>query len=215
MPGLKDLRRPRGPLDDGPREPLAPPSPRDEFFSIWSHFGKQRFQMFSLTLLSLALSLTLLVSYVRLASSSRLVPFLYVIDRSGEVLALGTAHPIAADSDAVVYHALEEFTTGVRAVFRDPNAERYALKRAYAYLPGDNVLATSTGFLETYMARNDPRLLSEQFSRTAEIVSILKLPQKSSGNGNGGVSAVGSNGNGGSSTWRLRWRETTYPVGTA
>jgi len=127
-----------------------------------------------------------------------------VIDRSGEVLALGTAHPIAADSDAVVYHALEEFTTGVRAVFRDPNDERSALKRAYAYLPGDNVLATPTVFLEPYMARNDPRLLSEQFSRTAEIVSILKLPQKSS-----------SNGNGGSSTWRLRWRETTYPVGTA
>ena len=47
------------------REPLAPPSPRDEFFTLWSHFGKQRFQMFSITLVSLAISLTLLVSFVR------------------------------------------------------------------------------------------------------------------------------------------------------
>lgn len=187
------------------REPLAPPSPRDEFFTLWSHFGKQRFQMFSITLVSLAISLTLLVSYVRLAHASRFVPFLYVVDRSGEVLALGIAHPVSTDADAVVYHALEEFTTGVRAVFRDPNAERYALKKAYAYLPGDNPRATSTGFLETYMSNNDPRVLADRFSRTAEIVSILKIPQKSPDRG----------ANGQSSTWRIRWRETTYPVGTA
>jgi type IV secretion system protein VirB5 len=161
--------------------------------------------MFAITLLSLAMSLTLVVAYVRLAHASRFVPFLYVVDRSGEVLALGTPHPIANDADAVIYHALEEFTTAVRAVFRDPNAERYALKRAYAYLPGDNPNSTSTGFLEAYMSNHDPRLLAERFSRTAEIVSILKVPQRTADRSGGGPS----------STWRIRWRETTYPVGTA
>ncbi|HEY0515253.1 MAG TPA: type IV secretion system protein, partial [Thermoanaerobaculia bacterium] len=46
---------------------------------------------------------------------------------------------------------------------------------------------------------------ADRFSRTAEIVSILKIPQKSPDRG----------ANGQSSTWRIRWRETTYPVGTA
>src|SRR5436853_6568899 len=80
----------------------SPPSPRDEFFSLWSHQGKQRFQLFVIAVLSLSVLVLLSVSYVRLAHASRFVPLLYVVDRSGEVLALGSAHPIAADSDPVV-----------------------------------------------------------------------------------------------------------------
>jgi len=193
IPRLRERRSP---------SPAAePPSPRDEFFSLWAHQGKQRFQLFVIAVLSLSALVLLTVSYIRLAHASRFVPFLYVVDRSGEVLALGSARPIAADSDAVVTSSLATFITSVRAVYADPHAERAALTKAYIFLPGDNPSATSTGFLEAYMSTNDPRLLSERFSRTAEIVSILKIPQKSA--------------DAAASTWRIRWRETVYPVGTA
>jgi type IV secretory pathway TrbF-like protein len=184
---------------------LRPPDPREEFFSLWANLGKQRSYLFLITLLALGALIFLSVSYVRLAHATRLVPFLYVVDRSGEVLALGSAHPVAADSDPVVYNVLETFITGVRAVFRDPNAERFILKRAYAFLPGDNPDSSSTGFLEAYMSANDPRLLAERLSRTADVVSILKLPPKPGER----PSAAHA------STWRIRWRETTIPIGTA
>ena len=187
-----------------PQTDLGPPDPREEFLTLWANLGKQRSALFLLALLALTALVFMTVSYVRLAHASRLVPFLYVVDRSGEVLALGTARPMAADSDAVVYHSLETFLTSVRAVYRDPNAQRASLKKAYAYLPGDNPTATSTTFLETYMAANDPRVLAERFSRTAEIVSILKLPPSPSDHGAAR-----------SATWRIRWRETTYPIANA
>ncbi|HET9210144.1 MAG TPA: type IV secretion system protein [Thermoanaerobaculia bacterium] len=191
------IRRARRP----PTPPAEPPSPREEFFSLWAHQGKQRFQLFLIAVLALSALLVLAVSYVRLAHASRFVPFLYVVDRSGEVLPLGTARPIAADSDAVITSSLATFITSVRAVYHDPYAERASLTKAYVFLPGDSPTATSTGFLEAYLSANDPRLLAERFSRTVEIVSILKVPQKA-----GPTPA---------STWRIRWRETVYPVGTA
>lgn len=186
-----------------PSPASEPPDPREEFLTLWANLGKQRSALFLLALFALAALVFLTVSYVRLAHASRLIPFLYVVDRSGEVLALGAAHPIEADHDAVVYNSLETFFTSVRAVYRDPNAQRVALKRAYVYLPGDNPGATSATFLEAYMSANDPRLLADQFSRTAEMVSILKLPPSPSDHGAAR-----------SATWRIRWRETTYPLGT-
>ena len=178
-----------------------PPDPREEFFSLWAHQGKQRFQLFVIAVLALSALVLLTVSYIRLAHASRFVPFLYVVDRSGEVLPLGPARPIPGGSDAVIQSSLATFISSVRAVYRDPYAERASLTKAYVFLPGDNPGATSTGFLEAYMSANDPRVLAERLSRTVEIVSLLKLPQKA--------------GEAGGSTWRIRWRETVYPVGAA
>jgi type IV secretion system protein VirB5 len=195
-------RRPSRPQGERRSPEAPPPDPREEFLSLWANLGKQRFQLFLVALLSLSSLLFVIVAYVRLAQASKFVPFLYVVDRSGEVLALGSAHPVVADSDAVVYNALETFISSVRAVYRDPLAERAALSRAYAYLPGDNSQSTATTFLAAYMATNDPRLLADRFTRTTEIVSILKVPPVN------GHSAPRT------STWRIRWRENTLPLGT-
>jgi type IV secretion system protein VirB5 len=172
---------------------------------LWSDQGKQRHQLLVITLFSLTLCVVLLISYVRLAHSSRFVPFLYIVDRSGEVLALGGAKPLPADSDGTVYYSLATFITNLRAVYSDPLAERAALKSAYVYLPGDNPDARSKPFLEAYMSDHDPRVLSQSFSRTAEIVSLLKLPNRQADKpSKSGVSSI----------WRVRWRETTYPIST-
>lgn len=172
--------------------------------SLWANLGKQRSQLFVLTVLALTALIVVSVSYVRLAHSSKFVPFLYVVDRSGEVLALGAARPIAADNDAVIYHTLATFMTSVRAVYRDPLAQRAALQRAYSYLPANTPGASAVEFLEAYMRSHDPRLLSERFNRSAQMVSILKIPQQTPG-GKGPATT---------SSWRIRWREDLYPVGS-
>lgn len=189
-----------------PRPNSTFPDPREEFLTLWANLGKQRSQLFVLAALALTALIIISVSYVRLAHSSKLVPFLYVVDRSGEVLALGAAQPIAADNDAVIYHTLATFTTSVRAVYRDPLAQKTALKRAYSFLPANNPSASSVEFLEAYMRANDPRLLSERFSRSAEMVSILKIPQHTQA-AKGGPATT--------SSWRIRWREDVYPIGSS
>jgi type IV secretory pathway TrbF-like protein len=182
--------------------PDPAPDPREEFHTLWANLGKQRSQLFVLTALALTALIIMTVSYVRLAHSSKLVPYLYVVDRSGEVLALGAARPIAADNDAVIYHTLATFLSSVRAVYRDPLAQRAALQRAYSHLPANNPGASSVDFLETYMRGHDPRILSERFTRDTEIVSILKIPPQT-------TAAPAT------SSWRIRWRENLYPLGSS
>jgi type IV secretion system protein TrbF len=197
MLSLRELER-RSPhsLEDTSR----PPEPSQVFQSLWANEGKQRQQFFVLALLSLSALVFVLVAYAQLARASRFVPFLYVVDRSGEVLALGAAKPLPADTDTVTYLTLEHFISGVRAVYRDPLAQRAALQAAYAYLPGpEHPEASSGAFLETYLSNNDPRTLAERLQRTVEIVAITKLPARPGMKTN-------------TSTWRIRWRETSYPL---
>ncbi len=193
----RERRSPSGSMPGGP-----PPDPETRFFSIWHNQAKQRQMLMTFALLSQAALIIVLVSYSRLAHSSRFVPFLYVVDRSGEVMALGSAKPLPADTDGVVYFSLASFISGVRAVYSDPIAQRAALQAAWAYVPADNPEAHSPEFLNAYLSRNDPRSLSEQLVKTADIVSILKLPPS-------GPETAASRSR---STWRIRWRETTYPL---
>jgi len=174
-----------------------PPDPRQEFLSVWAHLGRQRQQLLLISVLALGIAATVLIAYVRLANASRLVPYLYVVDRGGELLALGTAQPTPADSDPIVYNALDTFISGIRSVYTDQNAERYVLQRSYAYLP-NTPGSTAASFLGSYLAQNDPRKLAEVFTRSVEIVSILRVPNPS--------------GSSGPSSWRVKWREITTPL---
>jgi type IV secretion system protein VirB5 len=182
--------------------PPPPPSPADEFQTLWQNQGRQRQQFFTLALLALGALILVLLAYVRLATASRFVPFLYVVDRSGEVLALGSAHPLPADTDTIVYQSLATFVTGVRAVYRDPVAQRAALQAAYGYLPSNNPEATSPNFLSAYLSTNDPRTLAQQFTRTTEIAAVIKLPARTPNSSKTNTA-----------TWKVSWAEITYPVG--
>lgn len=195
MPLLRERR------SDSPVDPAGePPTQRHEFEVIWANLGKQRQQLFVIAALALTALLLVLGSYVHLATSSRFVPYLYVVDRSGEVLALGSSKPTTADADPIVYFALESFISGVRSVFTDQNAERYVLQRAYAYLPRNTPGADSEAFVARHLQANDPRTLAATETRTVELISILKVP------------ATAPQAPKAPRTWRIRWRETRTPV---
>jgi type IV secretory pathway TrbF-like protein len=182
-----------------------PPDPREEFWNNFLAFGKARQTLVVFALLSMCTNVIALIGYVRVTLASRFVPFFYVVDRAGEVLALGGAKPLPADTDTVVYLALGSFITSLRAVYTDPLAEKTALTTAYAYLPNNSHPdSTSLAFVTAYLSNNDPRTAVESCTRSAEIVAITKLP--------GRVSRPSSQGRSAPATWRIRWRETTYPI---
>jgi type IV secretory pathway TrbF-like protein len=179
----------------------APRTAADEFQHLFLNAGRQRQQLLVITVLSLVLSLVLLVSYINLAHASRFVPYLYVVDRAGEVLALGGAKPLPADTDTVVYQAVASFITGLRVVYLDPDAQRTALSSAFNHIqetPG----ATTFAYLNTYLTDHDPREIAKQSTRSVEITSVVKLPSRAA------VPGKPKSTN----TWKVNWRETTYPT---
>lgn len=187
-----------------PEAAPPPPSAREEFQSLWQNAARQRHQLFLLAALAMVAMIVTLLAYAKLATASRFVPYLYMVDRAGEVLALGSAKPLPADTDTVVYQSLASFITGIRAVYRDPVAQRYAIQTSYAFLPSNNPDATSTTFVNAYLSGNDPRSLAQQFSRSTDIAAIVKLPAKP-------IHGAKST----STTWKVSWTENTYPVGGA
>lgn len=173
-------------------------SPREEFFTLWGHFGRQRAQLVILATLSGILNLILASAYIVRAQSSLYIPYLYVTDKTGEVVPLGPAQELVV-TDLIVSSALGNFFKGVRAVYSDPNAQRTSVRDAYVYIPRT---AASRDFIGAYFADHDPRTVSKRLTRTVEIIATTKLPSQP------GLAASAS-----AATWRVRWRETTFVVG--
>jgi type IV secretion system protein TrbF len=189
----REHRSPRTPVDE-----LL--SPREEFFTLWAHFGRQRAQLVTIAALSGALNLILGSAYIIRAQSSMFVPYLYVTDKTGEVVPLGAAKELTV-TDLIVSNALGNFFKGIRSVYSDPHAQGTAVRDAYVYIPRTPG-ATSRDFVGAYFADNDPRTLAERFTRTVEIIATTKLPRQAGATKSTSVA-----------TWRVRWRETTYNLG--
>lgn len=177
----------------------SPPSPREEFLAIWAHLGRQRQQAWVLAGLCLLSNLFLAVSYVSLANRSRLVPYVFAVDRTGDVVPLGKAQAVATDDPRLTVPALEAFLVNVRAVYRDPLAQKEAASRAYLYLSASARASRALRFVEAYYRANDPRTMAKAFSRSIEVVSIIPVSSPSSTSRD-------------TALWQLRWRETSYPT---
>jgi type IV secretory pathway TrbF-like protein len=208
MPWFPRRRAAAAPAGNTLRPGGPAPDPREEFWNTFLAFGKARQTLVTFALLSMCANVIILIGYVRVTLASRFVPFVYVVDRAGEVLALGGAKPLPADTDTVVYLALGSFVTSLRAVYSDPLAEKTALTTAYAYLPNNSHPdSTSLSFVTAYLSNNDPRTAVESYTRSAEIVAITKLPGRAPRTSSQGRPAPPT-----TTTWRIRWRETIYPI---
>ncbi len=123
--------------------------------------------------------LVLVVAYVQLSTSSRVVPFPVAIDSLGIPLAYGTLEP-KPDVDLaglVERSSIASFILNTRRVVADPVAQRHAIESAYQFLD-----ARGQAFLNSYFSRpeNDPLRLGKRIRREVKVQSILKIPGSSS-----------------------------------
>ncbi|WP_259182522.1 VirB8/TrbF family protein [Salinibacter ruber] len=123
--------------------------------------------------------LVLVVAYVQLSMSSRVVPFPVAIDSLGIPLAYGTLEP-KPDVDLaglVERSSIASFILNTRRVVADPVAQRHAIESAYQFLD-----ARGQAFLNSYFSRpeNDPLRLGKRIRREVKVQSILKIPGSSS-----------------------------------
>jgi type IV secretion system protein VirB5 len=173
-------------------------SARAEFEDVFSRaaVAKRNWQVVTFALLGL---LGMVIgAYVRLASASRITPYVVALDRFGLAQPLGPAdrmHP--SDEQRVLKATLATFIHDVRAVTTDPVAEADIVRRAYAFVD-----QRGAAFLNDYFATpaHDPRVLGRQMTRLVEITSLLPVP------GPSGAPAA---------TWKVQWTETDIPADAA
>jgi type IV secretion system protein VirB5 len=161
--------------------------------------GKRNWQVMAFALAGVLAIVTL--GYVRLAASSRLIPYVVQVDRLGQVAGVGgMADAFLTPDDRLVASQLAQFVRAVRTVLPASAAAAQAemLRRGYAFAAPD-----AAAFLNAYFAKpqNDPRLVGLRLARQVEVTSVLRVPD---GATHGPARA--------SSTWKLRWTETDTPL---
>lgn len=150
--------------------------------------GKRNWQIVAFA--SLGLLAVVTFSYIKLASESRITPYIVEVDRLGQAAAFGPAERLQKTDERLIVSQLGLLVRNLRSVYPDPVAQRELLERGYAF-----VAPSAASTLNAYFAdpQNDPRLLARQFSRQVLVQSVLPVPD--------------------SDNWRVQWTETETPIG--
>lgn len=160
---------------------------RNEFTNAFGDLakGKRNWQLMAFALVAILMLIT--IGYIRLAASSRVVPYVVEVDRLGQILAVGAADELKAPDQRLIASQLAQFVRSIRTVLPGAAAPAQAemLRRGYAY-----VAPEAAGFLNDYFAstKNDPRVLGTRLTRQVDVASVLRVPN--------------------SDVWRLQWTET-------
>jgi type IV secretory pathway TrbF-like protein len=170
---------------------------RQEFSGAFGDLakGKRNWQLMSFALVAVLGVVT--VSHVRLASASRVVPYVVEVNRLGQVTAVGAAQQMEAPDQRLVASQLAQLIRSIRTVLPSAAAAGQAelIRQGYAY-----VAPEAAGFLNGYFAspRNDPRVLGTRLARQVTVTGVLRVPK--------------------SDVWRLQWTEverSTQPGGAS
>jgi type IV secretory pathway TrbF-like protein len=166
---------------------------RTEFANAFGDLarGKRNWQLVAAW--TLVLLTTLVVAYVHLAESARVIPYVVAVDRVGQVIAVEEARTGRTPESRLVAAQLATFLRAVRGVLpaTPPQLEADVMRRAYAFVDQS---APAAGTLNAYFAdaAHDPRILGGRIARTVDVSSVLPVPN--------------------SSAWKLRWSETDVPI---
>src|SRR2546425_5681131 len=173
--------------------PLAHPdgnpflAARHEFMNAFGDLarGKRNGQLMAYALGTFLALVTL--ADLRLAASSRVVPYIVQVDRLAQVVTVGPAEDLQRPDQRLVASELARFIRAIRTVLPAAAAAGQAemLRRGYA-----SVAPEAAAFLNDYFANpvNDPRVLGLRLKRQVDVTGVPRGPP--------------------SDVWRLQWTET-------
>ena len=161
---------------------------RSNFESLFRDQAKEKHAWKMAALAELAVLGVLLVGYLQLATSSRVVPYVVEVDRLGQAVAFGPAEPMRKSDQRVTVRDLTLLIRNLRSITPDPGLQVRMIEDGYAFLG-----PSAATFLNEYFAEpaNDPRLLGMERSREVEVTSVLPIPN--------------------SDSWKVQWTETERP----
>jgi type IV secretion system protein VirB5 len=161
---------------------------RSNFESVFRNQAKEKHAWKLAALAELVILGTLVVAYIQLSSTSRVVPYVVEVDRLGQAVAFGPAEPLREVDNRILVRDLSELIRNLRSITADPALQVRMIEDAYAFID-----ASAASFLNDYFAdpQNNPRVLSQTTTRAVEISSVLPIPN--------------------SDSWKVQWIETERP----
>ena len=168
-----------------------PETPYQKAGQVWDErIGSARVQAKNWRLMALGcLTLSFATSGALIWRSlqSTVTPYIVEVDETGAAKAVGPATEPYTPSDAQIAHHLAGFISDVRSVSTDPVVVRENWLRAYEF-----VTAQAATTLSAEAEANDPFADVGRRSRTVEVVSVVRVSDKS---------------------FQARWIEKTYEQG--
>jgi type IV secretion system protein TrbF len=171
---------------------------KDAFFHLWGDLLRERQYWVLAALTSLAINGILLLAFIALASRARITPYIVEVNRHGTPIAFGPAERIKTVDDRIVMGEISRFIVRLRTVTSDAVILQALFAEAYSYLADREPAAKQ--YLDSYFAKNDPRVLARAYLRSVDVESVFRMPDSSQPKT-------------GRSTWRVRWSERYLPVG--
>ena len=147
--------------------------------------GKRNWQVIAFWLAGL-LALTIF-GLVTLATTKQFQLHVVEVDKLGQTRSLTEVNTLSDPSPVALRSTITRFFRNIRAVYSDPVAQTHATHTAFAFATEDTQDWLNNFFSDP---EKDPRVLSEDFSRTVEVNAITKLPD--------------------SDTYRVQWTETKH-----
>lgn len=168
-----------------------PETPYQKAGQVWDErIGSARVQAKNWRLMALgclALSFVTSGALIWRSLQSTVTPYVVEVDETGAAKAVGPATASYTPSDAQIAHHLAGFISNVRSLSTDPVVVRENWLRAYEY-----VTAQAATTLSAEAEANDPFADVGRRSRTVEVVSVVRVSDKS---------------------FQARWIEKTYEQG--
>jgi type IV secretory pathway TrbF-like protein len=168
-----------------------PETPYQKAGQAWDErIGSARVQAKNWRLMALgclALSFATSGALIWRSLQSTVTPYIVEVDETGAAKAVGPATEPYTPSDAQIAHHLAGFISDVRSISTDPVVVRENWLRAYEF-----VTAQAATTLSAEAEANDPFADVGRRSRTVEVVSVVRVSNKS---------------------FQARWIEKTYEQG--
>jgi len=155
-----------------------PETPYQKAGQVWDErIGSARVQAKNWRLMALgclALSFATSGALIWRSLQSTVTPYIVEVDETGAAKAVGPATEAYTPSDAQIAHHLAAFISDVRSVSTDPVVVRENWLRAYEF-----VTAQAATTLSAEAEANDPFADVGRRSRTVEVVSVVRVSDKS------------------------------------
>jgi type IV secretory pathway TrbF-like protein len=155
-----------------------PETPYQKAGQVWDErIGSARVQAKNWRLMALgclALSFATSGALIWRSLQSTVTPYVVEVDETGAAKAIGPATEPYTPSDAQIAHHLAGFISDVRSVSTDPVVVRENWLRAYEF-----VTTQAATTLSAEAEANDPFTEVGRRSRTVEVVSVVRVSDKS------------------------------------
>jgi type IV secretion system protein TrbF len=137
----------------------------------------------TVALVSSLVALIAVAGVTYIGAQNKVVPYIVEVDKLGEAAAVARADTAGAVDKRVVKSYLARFVADWRTVTIDRQAQKGAIDRVYAMLPGGSV---ALGKLNDYFKAHNPFTVASKQSVEVAITNLLQLSDK---------------------TWQVEWRE--------